>query len=120
MSVLNNGTTWNETINLENSTSATLTLSTAGTFVDRDIVVTIKSNFGKMVEITGNGSTKSFTVTHNLNNLNVLVQVVDSNGVTVQTDSTRATVNTITVEFSENVPSGTKYKVLIIPVVVNN
>jgi hypothetical protein len=61
----------------------------------------------------GNGSSLSFLVTHNLNTLDVVVQVVEiSNGDTVYTDVARTNVNAVTVTFA-TAPSANQYRIII-------
>ena len=61
----------------------------------------------------GNGSSTSFVVTHNLNTLDVLVQVVEiSTGDTVYTDVARTTVNAVTVTFN-TAPTTNQYRIVI-------
>lgn len=61
----------------------------------------------------GNGSSLSFAVTHNLNTLDVIVQVVEvSTGDTVFTDIARTSVNVVTVTFA-SAPSTNQYRIII-------
>ncbi len=61
----------------------------------------------------GNGSSLSFAVTHNLNTLDVIVQVVEvSTGDTVFTDVARTSVNVVTVTFA-SAPSTNQYRIII-------
>jgi len=65
--------------------------------------------------ITGDGSTTTFTVTHNLNTRGVTVQVYDgSTYEDVVTDIVRTTANAITVGFAQAPASGTTYEVVIV------
>lgn len=71
----------------------------------------------KMFEgsITGNGSTTSFTVTHNMNTKNVLVQVFNnSTGETVVADTIRSTTAAITITFNEAPATTDAFKVLVL------
>jgi len=62
----------------------------------------------------GDGSATSYTVTHNLNSLDVGVTVFqNSNGEEVITDVTHATVNTLTVVFA-TAPTSNAYRVVVI------
>lgn len=62
----------------------------------------------------GNGSATTFTVTHNLNNLDVIVQVyTNSDGSEVFADVARATNNTVTVSVAD-VPTSNQYRVVVI------
>ena len=55
----------------------------------------------------GDGTTTAYTVTHNLNSRNVIVQLYDSSSYeTVYTDVERTTVNTLTVTFASAPTSG--------------
>lgn len=61
----------------------------------------------------GNGSSTSFVVTHNLNTLDVIVQVVEiSTGDTVYTDVARTSVNAVTVTFN-TAPTTNQYRIVI-------
>ncbi|CAM5772043.1 hypothetical protein LMIY3S_03711 [Labrys miyagiensis] len=64
--------------------------------------------------ITGNASTTSFTVTHNLGTTDVVVMVMDSSGNQVMPDITAATTNTVTVAFATAPGSGVTYRVVVI------
>lgn len=66
--------------------------------------------------ITGNGSTSSFTVTHNFGSRNVTVQVYQSASpyALVFTDVEAVNNNAVTVRFASNVPNGTSYRVIVI------
>lgn len=61
----------------------------------------------------GNGSSLSFAVTHNLNTLDVIVQIVEnSTGDTVYTDVARTSVNVVTVTFN-TAPTTNQYRIVI-------
>ena len=61
----------------------------------------------------GNGSSVSFAITHNLNTLDVIVQVVEnSTGDTVYTDTARTSVDIVTLTFA-TAPSTNQYRVVI-------
>ena len=64
--------------------------------------------------ITGDGATLSFSVTHNLNTTDVMVQVFDSTGVQVLTDVTRSSTTTTAIGFSIAPTNGTTYRVIIV------
>lgn len=62
----------------------------------------------------GDGTLTEITVTHNLNSLDVIVQVYDSStNETVYMDVIRATVNTVTLRFSV-APASNAYRVVVV------
>lgn len=65
------------------------------------------------VTITGDGTTTSFTATHNLNTTDVQMILRDSTGTQVLTDNVAATVNTVTVSFGQAPAAGTTYRVIV-------
>lgn len=76
-----------------------------------------KTNLGFMtryVTSIGNGAATSYTVTHTLGTLDVIVQVyLVSTGEEILTDVTRATIDTVTVSFSA-APTTNQYRVVVI------
>lgn len=61
----------------------------------------------------GNGTSTSFVITHNLNTLDVVVQLVEvSTGDTVYADVARTTVNSVTLTFAV-APSTNQFRVII-------
>ena len=65
--------------------------------------------------ITGDASTTSFTVTHNLGSRDVIIQVYDNSTYDeVMVDITRATTNTATIAFAKAPASGKVYRVVCI------
>jgi hypothetical protein len=67
-------------------------------------------------ETVGDGINASFTITHNLNTLDVITAVYEvSTGNYVFTDSRIASVNTVVVAFGST-PTTSQYRVLVIPV----
>lgn len=65
--------------------------------------------------ITGDGSTTSFTISHNLGTRAITVQIYDgSTYEDVVTDVVRTTANAITVSFAQAPANGTTYEVVII------
>lgn len=66
------------------------------------------------VDVPGNGSTTSFTITHSLGTLDVLVQVyAKSDGSQVIVDNYRATTTTVTLVFA-TAPSSGQYRVVVL------
>ena len=63
--------------------------------------------------ITGDGSTTQFPITHTFNTRNVIVQIMDSNYKTVDTDVTRTASDRILVEFATAPASGTTFTVMV-------
>lgn len=65
--------------------------------------------------ITGNASTKSFTITHSLGSRDVIVQVYDGTSYEeVMVDVTRTTTSAVTIGFASAPATGTTYKVVVI------
>lgn len=65
--------------------------------------------------ITGNNSTKEFTISHNLGSRDVMVQVYDGTSYEeVIVDITRTTTNAVKVTFAAAPATGTTYKVVVI------
>lgn len=87
-----------------------LTASSSGVSIDTTVVARKVS-----ATITGDGSTSSFNVTHNLGTQDVLVAFRDSSNIAVGIDYTATNANAITVNFgSASVPAnGTTYRVVI-------
>lgn len=65
--------------------------------------------------ITGNSSTKSFTITHSLGSRDVIVQVYDGTSYEeVMVDVARTTTSAVTIGFASAPATGTTYKVVVI------
>lgn len=64
--------------------------------------------------ITGNNSTKEFTVTHNLDEKDVIVQVFTSAGEEVMVDIVKFDSNSVMVSFNNAPATGTSYRVVVI------
>lgn len=97
---------------------ATQSITNTGTN-DTDIVTPLKlktffdNTVGGFATTIGNGSSLSFALTHNLNTLDVVVQVVEvSTGDTVYVDVARTTVNVATITFN-TAPAVNQYRVVI-------
>jgi hypothetical protein len=79
------------------------------TIVNRNIDNTVDT----YSETIGNGVLTTFTVTHNLNNLDALVRVVnDSSGAQIICDTVNATANTVTVNVN-TAPASNAYRVIV-------
>lgn len=80
-------------------------------------VASAKTSLGFMTRYVvsiGNGAATSYTVTHNLGTLDVIVQVyLVSTGEEILTDVARATIDTVTVSFSSE-PTTNQYRVVVI------
>lgn len=84
-----------------------ITTSGGNLIVDNTVVVR------KYATSIGDGSTLSYTVTHNLGTLDVLAQTyLNSTGETVLCDVVRATTNTLTVSFA-SAPASNAIRVLV-------
>jgi hypothetical protein len=86
---------------------------------DTNIVTPLKlktffdTSVGGYAANVGNGSSLSFVLTHSLNTLDVIVQVVENlTGDTVFTDVARTSVNVVTVAFA-SAPTTNQYRVII-------
>jgi hypothetical protein len=86
----------------------------AGTDVaNKTYVDTAAGGAGAVAQTIGDGVAVSYTVTHNLNTMDVSVDVYDAGtGATVYPDVTRATLNTVTVAF-EIAPTTGQYRTLV-------
>lgn len=114
-------TSGNITVGLADQLSAAQTTSGVypikvnkqGQITELGTVVTILKKYA--ADITGNASTTSFTITHNLGSRDVTVQVYD--GTTyeeVMVDITRTTTSAATIAFAQAPASGKKYRVVCI------
>jgi hypothetical protein len=82
--------------------------------VDADGIKMVETYTKKGSASVGDGSATSFTVTHNLNTRDVLVQVVDAvSFATVNADVTRSDANSVTVTFAV-APTLNQYRVIVI------
>lgn len=106
---------------LLNATNPALTLTgglaviagTGITVAANTVAIDLTSVTRKFSASVGNASLSTFTVTHNLNTQDVLVQVYDNSTFeTVFCDVTRPTVNTVVVTFS-GVPTTNQYRVVV-------
>jgi len=76
---------------------------------------------GVMAVLTGNGTATNFTITHNLNNINVIVQVLDPANQSATYGTLiprRPTANTVTFTFTTAPAASVNFVVLIIPVII--
>lgn len=97
------------------TTDGTITLgTTALTFAKSGSAPTSTGTTTKYATSIGNGSLTSFTITHNLGSLDVVVSVFDnSTGDEVEPDVTHATTNTLTLVFNV-APTTNQYRVVVI------
>ncbi len=67
-------------------------------------------------DVTGDASTTSFTITHNLGTRDVHVQVYDAASPydTVETDVERSGTNAVAIKFATAPAVGTNYRVVIL------
>jgi hypothetical protein len=66
-------------------------------------------------DITGNSSTKSFTITHNLGTRDVIVNIYDATTYEeVMVDVTRTTTSAVKIDFNVAPATGTNYRVVVI------
>lgn len=114
-------TSGNITVGLADQLSAAQTTSGVypikvnkqGQITELGTAVTILKKYA--ADITGNASTTSFTITHNLGSRDVTVQVYD--GTTYEeviVDITRTTTSAVVIAFAQAPASGKKYRVVCI------
>lgn len=114
-------TSGNITVGLADQLSAAQTTSGVypikvnkqGQITELGTAVTILKKYA--ADITGNASTTSFTITHNLGSRDVTVQVYD--GTTyeeVMVDITRTTTSAVVIAFAQAPANGKKYRVVCI------
>lgn len=66
-------------------------------------------------DITGNGTTKSFTITHSLGTRDVIVNIYDATTYEeVMVDITRTSTSAVKIDFNVAPTSGTNYRVVVI------
>ena len=89
-----------------------LIVDSTGLHIDR--TSTIKTSQITSINFVGDGSTTSFTLTHNLNTRDIIVSFQDSSYAWTDIDWAATTVNTITVTFGTPAPAnGTTYRATI-------
>ena len=114
-------TSGNITVGLADQLSAAQTTSGVypikvnkqGQITELGTAVTILKKYA--ADITGNASTTSFTITHNLGSRDVTVQVYDETTYEeVMVDITRTTTSAVAIAFAQAPASGKKYRVVCI------
>lgn len=84
-----------------------------GQITELGTAVTILKKYS--ATLTGDSSKTSFTITHNLNSRDVIIQVYDGSSYDeVIVDITRTTANTATIGFASAPATGTSYRVVVI------
>ena len=79
-----------------------------------DVAIDTTTVARKYSTTVGDGTNLAFSITHNLNNRDVVVQVYDAtNYIQVETDVSRLNVNTVTLAFA-TAPSLDEYRVVVI------
>ena len=78
-----------------------------------DITTALTYTPPKKYTTTFTGSGPTWTITHNLNTLIVIVQVYDNNGNVQLPDIQATTVNTVTLTYGYGVPAGNTYTVVV-------
>jgi hypothetical protein len=104
-------------LSLSTPAAVTGVLPTTNGGTGASTVAGAKTSLGFMTRYVvsiGDGTATSYTVTHNLNTLDVIIQVFENaSGEEILTDVARATVNTATVTFSA-VATSNQYRVVVI------
>ena len=105
-------TTASNNINLQATPTSADHVVTKG-YVDSSISSAI-SQWGKYyTTITGDGSTTTFTVTHNLNSLVILTEIFDEDGNTVLPNIQRTSANAVQIQFGQAPANNYVYNVAI-------
>lgn len=90
------------------------TVSTISDFTSASTTLIQSLTLKKVSQTIGDGSTKVFTITHNLNTRDIHVDMYDTTTFNVvECDCQMTTVNTITITFA-TAPTANKYRVVII------
>ena len=102
-------------INFIAGTGVSYTIADNGGSERVDVTINATGTVTKYAVSIGNGVVKTFTITHNLGTLDVIVAVYEvATGEHVNTDIIAATTNTVTITVSGPAPSTNQYRVVVL------